>query len=119
MPEMYGPCAWALLSNPGDHPMKVLISIAGLAFSTFAFAGFVQAAGEMVIPTDDVPFKVGLKDIVRRRSDGNNIPDSKIEATIERPARISRTSRVYERFDGVRVLANIKEFEIGPTGKCK
>jgi len=76
----------------------------------------VAADRDVVVPKDNVPFKVNEKDIVRLVGEG--IAGSKITAKIEGPAKEDMVNHVSARKNGqVVVGTDIVEFELKATGK--
>jgi hypothetical protein len=87
--------------------------------SVLSVCGLVIADDRVVIvPKDDKPFAVKASDTVRFSEKG--ISGSKIEATVDGPAKIETTSTVRELRGGKAIIGNtVKEFDVKPTGTGK
>jgi hypothetical protein len=72
----------------------------------------------VIVPMDDKPFSVEKTDIVRLI--GRGIAGSKIEATIDGPAKVETTSIVRQLTNGQFPLGGlVKEFDLKPTDSGK
>jgi hypothetical protein len=90
-----------------------------LTLAIAAIGGSALAEDRMVIvPTDDQPFTVEKSDIVRLT--GRGIAGSKIEATVEGPAKVESTSIVRQLTNGQFPLGGlVKEFDLKLTDSGK
>jgi len=85
-----------------------------LAVCTTATAG----ERNVIVPTDEKPFKAQQGDIVRLT--GRGIAGSQIDGTVVGPAKIHATNTIWELADGrVLIGSQITEFELRLTGKGK
>jgi len=97
-------------------------AVAALGINIVLVGGSVHAERDMaqtvVVPRDEKPFKVRPTDLVRLT--GQGIAGARITASIDGPARLATTYRVYARANGMPLIGtNVTEFEIKPTGTGK
>jgi hypothetical protein len=89
---------------------KILGALALLAIGSFTFA----AERTVIVPTDTKPFTVEKTNLVRFT--GKGIAGSKIEVSVEGPAKVQNENRVIQKKGGHNLIGgNIEEFEIQPT----
>jgi hypothetical protein len=90
-----------------------------LALALAGLCGVVLADERTVIvPIGDKPFTVQKTDFVRLT--GKGIAGSKIEATVNGPAKVETISNVRELVNGQPIIGNsIQEFDLKPTGSGK